>query len=497
MAHLFYTWNSGIMSFFSAIPAPVNKFLWLFFLFLSGLFVWLFSSVWVSREINQQADLKLDQLQQAESPYEWTLEDKNTQLVSAYWEDWQQTQTGLQALKEKSVMSLVLEQRFSTQWFSELVLEAQFNDALRMNIEVTPGDGDVFFYAHGIALQPGQHSYDLTQMVWQRQRPGEDWVRTDWVDIGAVGSLVLQFYTNEGTNLVVDSVSMPQNHPIQLTVADTLICGPQVLSQDLPSGIYTAECLLSNAMVSLHSSLNQDHPQTVVKIQHPLNPYLWWLGLAACVFFVLSLYSLNPLIFQQHRVWWMLMLIVGFVWVVHRPEINMIHQWYAIASWIFIVLSILVMFLIRYELHQAFMKQNHRSWIVVLIPTALLIVVLNLSGSVELNAVLKLLPLYLLWALFQQILLGPVVSSLVKRELSIHPVSAAIVCGFLFSVMHLPNQVLMVVTWLGGSFWSWAWLRYGNVLPNVISHALLALVFYEVAPEFYLQSARIGIRFVG
>ncbi|WP_395374555.1 lysostaphin resistance A-like protein [Marinicella sp. W31] len=464
---------------------------------LSALFAWLFSSVWVSREITQQANQTLDQLQRAESPYMWTLENKKAEIVSAYWEDWQQKPTAVMALKEKSVLSLMLKQRFSTQWFSALQLDARFNDAVKMNIEVTQGSGEVFFYAHHIAVKQGQHSYDLTRMRWERQEPGREWVATDWFEIGSIGSLVLQFYTQEGSNLIVEEVSMLQEKPIQLAAASTLDCGPEILSQELSSGVYTSVCLLSNAMVSLHSSINQDNPEAVLRIQHPLQPYLWILGLAACLFLMLALYSVSESALKKKRIWAVLLLILAFLWVIHRPEINVIHQWYAIASWIFIVVSVLVMFLIRYELHQAFMKQTYRGWFVVLIPTILIVVLMNSYASVDFNTVLKLLPLYLLWAFLQQILLGPVVSSFVQRDLSISPASAALLCGFLFSIVHMPNQILMLATWFGGSFWSWVWLRHGNLLPNVISHAVLALVFYEVVPEFYLQSARIGIRFVG
>jgi membrane protease YdiL (CAAX protease family) len=97
--------------------------------------------------------------------------------------------------------------------------------------------------------------------------------------------------------------------------------------------------------------------------------------------------------------------------------------------------------------------------------------------------------------LVQQTLLGPVFSDKLKNHLQLSNVSTAWLVGVLFAIIHAPNQALMLATLLGGVFWSASWLKYRNIYVNACSHALLALLFYEISPDAWLGSARIGMFF--
>lgn len=105
------------------------------------------------------------------------------------------------------------------------------------------------------------------------------------------------------------------------------------------------------------------------------------------------------------------------------------------------------------------------------------------------------LPLYVLWALAQQVILGPLVSDYLHQKAGLSTGITALLCGVLFALLHVPNQMLMLATFCGGLLWSFTWLRYRNIYANAISHALLALLFYQTMPGHLLGTARVGFWF--
>jgi len=472
-----------------------KKYFWLIFLTLAALTLWQFSSVWVAQEINRQADQAIQLLEKAEGSYRWSLDDENIPVVRSFADHWKRVDGGLQARQEKSVLSLPLSQRFSTHWFSELHLDIDMAGAASMNIEVTNAESDVFFYAYDIALTPGEQVFNLSELLWYRQQRQQEWQDTDWRSIGDIASVVLQFLPAEAEPLTVQSVVIPQQGPIDLPVAGDIDCLPQ--KQPLPIGVYGSECHISNAMASLHKQVNLQNAQAFLKIEHPWMMYLWPLGIATVVLFFVCLLVLSPSAYREPRIWVLLFAMGVFLWAVHRPEAVRINQWYGLAGWVFGAFSLLIVFLIRNDLKKAFLQQTYRGWLIVLVPTLVIALVLALQAPLDTGRLLRFLPLYLLWAFLQQIILGPVVSSMLQKRLATSAFATATVSGFLFAVLHLPNQTLMLATWIAGTFWSWVWLTHKNLMPNVISHAVLALIFYQVVPDFYLHTARIGIRFVG
>ena len=475
----------------------MNRILAFICLLLAALASWQFSSLWVAQEINQQANLKATQLQQGESPFVWSFAENKTEMVGAYRDDWLQRENGVQALKEKSILSLKMPRQFLTLWFEELQLQTVLEGQALMNIEVTNGEPGVFFYAHEIPLQSGTLSLDLNALVWYRTMADQEWEKVQWESIGPVASVVLQFYIQDAVNLQVQQVKLPQTAPILLASRGSISCTAEAVIEPLLPGTYETDCPINNALVSMHHAINLDNPGTSVTTTHASSAYVWLLSIAGLVLFFVALTLLSPSVVKEARIWILLILVSVFLWVIHRPGITVIYEWYDAAGWIFAACSLGLIVWLRHDLLRAFKKQTYRGWFVVLVPTVILLLIFIWHMTLDFDLLFKLLPLYLLWAFLQQILLGPVVSDLVRRRLSISAFEAAVICGLLFSVIHMPNQSLMLATWIAGTFWSWVWLQYRNLLPNVISHAVLALFFYQVMPEFYLHSARIGIRFLG
>jgi Type II CAAX prenyl endopeptidase Rce1-like len=97
---------------------------------------------------------------------------------------------------------------------------------------------------------------------------------------------------------------------------------------------------------------------------------------------------------------------------------------------------------------------------------------------------------YLAWAGAQQYALQAVVLQRLQdaglRDRG--PLAAAL----LFSAIHAPNPGLMVLTFLGGWFWSAVFSRHPNLLAVTLSHAVLAVVAASTLPPPVIAGYRIG-----
>ena len=87
--------------------------------------------------------------------------------------------------------------------------------------------------------------------------------------------------------------------------------------------------------------------------------------------------------------------------------------------------------------------------------------------------------LYLPWAwlqqtLFQFYLLGRL------RTLcpSLHPVALSALNGLIFGLVHATDIEIVLLATLGGTLWSWLYLRYRRLWPLAVSHALVGTTFY-------------------
>lgn len=87
--------------------------------------------------------------------------------------------------------------------------------------------------------------------------------------------------------------------------------------------------------------------------------------------------------------------------------------------------------------------------------------------------------LYLPWAmvqqtLFQFYLLGRVCTLCP----SLHPLTQSLLNGLVFGVVHTTDIWIPLLAALGGTLWSFFYLRYRRLWPLVVSHALIGTTFY-------------------
>ncbi len=90
--------------------------------------------------------------------------------------------------------------------------------------------------------------------------------------------------------------------------------------------------------------------------------------------------------------------------------------------------------------------------------------------------ILLAIGIYFPWALLQQTLFQVY---LLGRLLTLLPTATAITgTGIAYSLVHLPDPVLMLVTAGAGILWTWLYFRYRSLIPLALSHAFLGASFY-------------------
>jgi len=87
--------------------------------------------------------------------------------------------------------------------------------------------------------------------------------------------------------------------------------------------------------------------------------------------------------------------------------------------------------------------------------------------------------LYLPWALIQQILFQFYLLGRVRALCpSLHPLAQSSLNGLIFGLVHATDLEIMLLAALGGTLWSWLYLRDRRLWPLAVSHALVGTTFY-------------------
>ncbi|MGO9338108.1 MAG: CPBP family intramembrane glutamic endopeptidase [Terracidiphilus sp.] len=102
---------------------------------------------------------------------------------------------------------------------------------------------------------------------------------------------------------------------------------------------------------------------------------------------------------------------------------------------------------------------------------------------------------YALWACVQQLLLQgfflPRCLELLKGR-----TSAALLAGFLFALAHLPNPILTPITLLWGFTACMLFLRYRNLYPLAIAHAIVGVAIAVTIPGHVDHNMRVGLGYL-
>jgi membrane protease YdiL (CAAX protease family) len=102
---------------------------------------------------------------------------------------------------------------------------------------------------------------------------------------------------------------------------------------------------------------------------------------------------------------------------------------------------------------------------------------------------------YALWACVQQLLLQ---GFFLPRclGLSKSAISASLLAAFLFSLAHLPNPLLTPVTLIWGFAACLLFLRYRNLYPLAMAHAIVGIVIAITVPGPVDHNMRVGLGYL-
>lgn len=100
---------------------------------------------------------------------------------------------------------------------------------------------------------------------------------------------------------------------------------------------------------------------------------------------------------------------------------------------------------------------------------------------------------YVIWALGQQFLLQSFLY--VRLESLLGSRAAVAAATILFTVAHLPNVPLTVLTFAGAVFFTEMFRRYRSVYPLGIVHAMLGIAVAYTFPDSLMHHMRVGLSF--
>jgi membrane protease YdiL (CAAX protease family) len=101
-----------------------------------------------------------------------------------------------------------------------------------------------------------------------------------------------------------------------------------------------------------------------------------------------------------------------------------------------------------------------------------------------------------LWALFQQYALNGFINRRAQLAVGKGLKSITLVAA-VFALLHLPNPLLAVVTFIGGLIWAAVYQRRPNLFALALSHTVASLTLALTIPPNLINSLRVGLKYFG
>jgi len=100
------------------------------------------------------------------------------------------------------------------------------------------------------------------------------------------------------------------------------------------------------------------------------------------------------------------------------------------------------------------------------------------------------------WALFQQYTLNGFINSRAQVALG-KGAGSIVLVAIVFSLLHLPNPILAVVTLLGGFIWAAIYQKQPNLFACALSHSAVSITMALTISPGLLNSLRVGFKYFG
>ncbi len=103
---------------------------------------------------------------------------------------------------------------------------------------------------------------------------------------------------------------------------------------------------------------------------------------------------------------------------------------------------------------------------------------------------------YILWSFVQQFLLQDLFLLRLRRTFPTRNTLAVVLAASLFAFAHVPSPILTLFTLIWGLA-ACAWfLRYGNLYPLALSHAILGICVASTLPGHVTHNMRVGLGYL-
>ena len=102
---------------------------------------------------------------------------------------------------------------------------------------------------------------------------------------------------------------------------------------------------------------------------------------------------------------------------------------------------------------------------------------------------------YAIWAFVQQFLMMDFFLLRLLRVLP-RPAYAVLATTGIFTLAHLPNPVLTPLTMLWGLVGCWHFLKYRNLYPLALAHAILGITIAVAVPGYVTNNMRVGLGYL-
>jgi flagellar biogenesis protein FliO len=450
---------------------------------------WYVSLQLTKQRVQLESINRLNNLEKLSTPYFWDFKSFED-VVGSFQYYWQKP-VGENFIHAKKASNPQLSLNFSgesinTYHHSQLVIHSNsgLHGALKLQTKTNLEDGN-YYYLSDIILSGATQTIDLHKLWDGLNKDGKVITQLEWNQITPhMTSLVLQF-TNQDDELHIDSISMPYSANLREAEVNTKVNCLGKFDSSLTPDIKTRyiftlseSCWLPSRYMWLNDTIRKSFPGSILKIDdmrpmlqpslHKINkPYSQNFSINAILyvylaFFLLAVYFLlryNKSIREPEKeeTW--------YKWLASQVLFRGINK--AVSPYHFVL-----------------------NYLVVLIPTLLIIVVMSFIVLPDLTT-FQYFPMYFLWAVLQQFVLGYVLAERIFYAKTNNRLVASLLAAAVFAIFHMPSVVLMLATFIAGGLWAYAWLVFKRIIPLAISHSLLALMFYYVTNNNFLYSAKV------